>query len=207
MKAIPPSVSRFAMKHPAEMIHNIRANHLRGTLLPRTGPPRSGAFELRPLRPDDAEAVLAFELENRAYFATWITDRGDAFFQGFEEHHRALLAEQDAGICMFYVLVDGDGSAVVGRFNLYDLQDGAANVGYRVAERVAGAGVATRGLLELCHLAIERHGLRILTAEASQANRASQRVLEKAGFAPAGDCVVGGQPGQRFTLALGPEAG
>ena len=42
-----------------------------------------------------------------------------------------------AAKCIFHVLVDQDG-AVSGRFNLYDVVDGSAKVGYRVAQRVAG---------------------------------------------------------------------
>jgi len=145
------------------------------------------------------DAVLAFELENRAYFTRSINDRGDEFYESFAEHHDGLLAEQDAGICVFYVLVDVDGS-IVGRFNLYDLEDGAATVGYRVAERVAGRGVASSTLRELCRKAAGDHGLRTLSAETSIANVASQRVLEKAGFIVAGKCVVAGEPGLRFTL-------
>jgi ribosomal-protein-alanine N-acetyltransferase len=52
-----------------------------------------------------AAAVLAFELANRAYFAAFISDRGDEFYDQFTERHSALLAEQDAGIGAFYVLV------------------------------------------------------------------------------------------------------
>jgi len=53
--------------------------------------------ELQRLRADHALAVLAFELANRAYFATFISDRGDEFFHHFTEQHNALLAEQEAG--------------------------------------------------------------------------------------------------------------
>jgi [ribosomal protein S5]-alanine N-acetyltransferase len=160
--------------------------------------------ELERLTGDHMEAVLAFELENRSYFVRSINDRGDEFYESFPEHHDALLAEQDAGTCAFYVLVERDGS-VVGRFNLYDLEDGAALVGYRVAERVAGRGVASRALRELCRKAAGDHGLRTLSAETSRANVASKRVLEKAGFTVTGDCVVAGKPGLRFTLALADE--
>ena len=98
--------------------------------------------ELELLRADYTEAVLAFELANRAYFATSISDRGDVYFATFTERHRALLAEQDAGIGAYYVLVDDDG-AVLGRFNLVFVGDGVAQVGYRVAQQVTGRGVAT----------------------------------------------------------------
>jgi ribosomal-protein-alanine N-acetyltransferase len=160
--------------------------------------------ELERLTADHLEAALAFELENRSYFTRSINDRGDEFYESFPEHHDALLAEQDAGICAFYVLVDRHGS-IIGRFNLYDLEDGAANVGYRVAERVAGRGVASTAVRELCGKAAGDHGLRTLNAETSTANVASQRVLEKAGFTVTGNCVVAGRPGLTFTLVLADE--
>jgi ribosomal-protein-alanine N-acetyltransferase len=40
--------------------------------------------ELQPLQSAHASAVLAFELENRAYFSSSITDRGDEFFEHFD---------------------------------------------------------------------------------------------------------------------------
>jgi ribosomal-protein-alanine N-acetyltransferase len=145
----------------------------------RTYSPR--VHELHRLSGAHLEALLAFELENRAYFARSISDRGDQFYEAFSGHHEAFLAQQDTGGCAFYVLVDRDGS-IVGRFNLDDLADGAARVGYRVAEQVAGRGVATEALRDLCRKAATDHGLRVLSAETSKANVASQRVLEKAGF-------------------------
>ncbi len=158
-------------------------------------------LELQRLRSDHAAAVLAFEVANRAYFAASVTDRGDEFFEQFSERHRALLAEHDSGTCVFHVLVDGEG-AVVGRFNLYNLEDGTAEVGYRVAEQVAGRGVATSTLRKLCGLAVEQYGLRTLKAKTNNENVASQRVLEKAGFVPVGPTEVAGRPGTLYECAL-----
>jgi ribosomal-protein-alanine N-acetyltransferase len=160
-------------------------------------------LELQRLRSDHVTAVFAFEVANRAYFAVSITDRGDEFYERFAEHHSALLAEQDAGTCVFHVLVDEDGS-VVGRFNLYDLVDGTADVGYRVAEQAAGRGVATSTLRTLCRLAVEQYGLRTLKAETSNANAASQRVLAKAGFVAVGPTDVGGRRGTMYERVLEP---
>jgi len=141
--------------------------------------------ELQLLRADHAPAVLAFELANRAYFAAFISDRGDDFFDQFTERHSALLAEQEAGIGAFYVLVADDGS-VLGRFNLVFSGDGTAKLGYRVAQHAAGRGVATAAVRELCRLAATVHGLRALRAATARDNAASQKVLTKAGFVPAG---------------------
>src|ERR1700684_3467037 len=79
--------------------------------------------ELQRLRADHAPAVLAFELANRAYFAASISDRGDDYFEQFAERHRVMLAEQEAGLGAFHVLVADDGS-VLGRFNLILAGDG-----------------------------------------------------------------------------------
>ncbi|MFD4511309.1 GNAT family N-acetyltransferase [Streptomyces sp. NPDC058457] len=164
--------------------------------------------ELKQLDAGHAPAVLAFELANRAYFAASVSDRGDEFYDQFADRHSALLAEQEAGICAFYVLVAEDGS-VLGRFNLYDFENGAANLGYRVAQHVAGRGVATATVRELCPLAAARHGLRTLRAATAHANAASRKVLTKAGFVPVGPADpadLGGKQGTWYQrdLALQP---
>jgi ribosomal-protein-alanine N-acetyltransferase len=162
--------------------------------------------ELEQLQADHAPAVLAFELTNRAYFAAFISDRGDEFYDQFPDRHNAMLAEQESGTCAFYVLVAGDGS-VLGRFNLYDFEDGTANLGYRVAQQAAGRGVATTTVRELCRIAAARHGLRTLRAATSRDNTASQKVLTKAGFVPAGPAGpadLGGKTGTWYQLDLRP---
>jgi [ribosomal protein S5]-alanine N-acetyltransferase len=160
--------------------------------------------ELKRLTAGDAPAVLAFELANRAYFAASVSDRGDEFFDQYTDQHNAMLAEQEAGIGAYYVLVAEDGS-VLGRFNLYRFQDGTADLGYRVAQHVAGRGVATATVLELCRLASARHGLRTLRAATSCDNAASQKVLTKAGFVPVGPADpadLGGKPGTWYQRDL-----
>lgn len=161
--------------------------------------------ELQRLRGDHADAVLAFELENRAYFAASITDRGDEFFDHFGEQHDALLGAQEAGTAAFHVLVAEDGR-VLGRFNLRFAGPGTAELGYRVAEDVAGQGVATAAVQDLCRLAVSRYGLRMLRAATSTDNVASQRVLLKAGFIPAGPADpadIGGKTGTWYERTLG----
>jgi ribosomal-protein-alanine N-acetyltransferase len=162
--------------------------------------------ELEQLQADHAPAVLAFELANRAYFAASISDRGDDFFDQFPSRHSAMLAELEAGTCAFYVLVADDGS-VLGRFNLYDFKDGAANLGYRVAQQAAGRGVATAAVRQLCQIAAVRHGLRTLRAATSNENAASRKVLAKAGFVPVGPAApadLGGKSGTWYQRDLQP---
>lgn len=160
--------------------------------------------DLERLRPDHASAVLDFELANRAYFAASISDRGDEFYEHFAERHQALLDEQLAGVAAYHVLVADDGS-VLGRFNLIFVDDGVAELGYRVAERAAGRGVATATVRELCQLARTKYRLRRVRAATSLQNVASQKVLTKAGFLPVGPADpagLGGKPGTWYERVL-----
>ena len=160
--------------------------------------------DLERLRADHATAVLAFERANREYFARSISDRGDEFFDHFDDRYNAWLVDQETGLSAYYVLVAEDGS-VLGRFNLYDIDDGSASVGYRVAQHVAGHGVATATVQQLCRLAADRHGLRTLRAATSRQNVASQKVLVNAGFVAVGaadPADLGGKPGTQYRRDL-----
>jgi ribosomal-protein-alanine N-acetyltransferase len=160
---------------------------------------------LQQLQAEDADAILAFEMANRAYFAAFISDRGDDYFDHFFDQHSARLAEQEAGLGAYYLLVADDGS-VLGRFNLIIVGGGVATLGYRVAQNVAGRGMATAAVREVCRLASERHGLRTLRAAVSYENVASRRVLIKAGFVevgPADPADIGGKEGSWYERKLG----
>ena len=151
-------------------------------------------------------AVLAFELANRSYFSATISDRGDEFFEDFASAYAELLAEQDTGQSAYFVLVAEDG-AILGRFNLRDIANGSAVLGYRVAENVAGHGVATTTVDQLCREAATTFGLRTIRAATSDANIGSQRVLLKAGFVligPADPADLGGKPGSWYERQIVP---
>ncbi|MGI8681007.1 MAG: GNAT family N-acetyltransferase [Mycobacteriales bacterium] len=153
--------------------------------------------ELQRLRGDQAPGILDFETTNRAYFAASVTDRGDEFFEQFTERHNARLAEQESGQGAYYVLVAEDG-AILGRFNLVFVADGVAELGYRVEQQVAGHGVVTATVRDLCRLAASRHGVTTLKAATAKDNAASQHVLLNTGFnsaGPADPTDLGGKPG------------
>ncbi|CAM3331245.1 GNAT family N-acetyltransferase [Stackebrandtia soli] len=160
---------------------------------------------LHRLRHDHGPALLTFERANRAFFAASIPDRGDAYFSEFDARHREILSEQDAGLHRFHVIVD-DGS-VIGRVNLVDITDGTAELGYRIAEHVAGRGIATSAVRQVCALARDDYGLTTIEARTTVDNIASQKVLERTGFTVTGDIDISGQPGIRYRLDLGPASG
>jgi [ribosomal protein S5]-alanine N-acetyltransferase len=156
---------------------------------------------LQRLDDSHAAALLNFELENRAYFARFVPERGDGYFATFPARHASLLREQATGRCHFHVMVDECG-AVLGRFNLVDVVAGSAEVGFRVAEREAGRGLAKEGVNLVCARAGDDYGLRTLVAHAAPRNRASLAVLRGTGFTPIGEVQLDGLPCVRHVREL-----
>jgi RimJ/RimL family protein N-acetyltransferase len=155
---------------------------------------------LERLRADHAAVLLAFERDNRNYFAASVPDRGDEYFAGFDDRHRTLLAWQDEGTDHFHVLVEPDGS-IVGRVNLADVTDGSAELGYRIAERAAGRGLAMAAVRRVVELA-RAYGLTSLRARTTHDNAASRRVLERTGFVATGEITLNGRPGTTYVRSV-----
>jgi ribosomal-protein-alanine N-acetyltransferase len=148
--------------------------------------------ELQRLDAHHAAALLRFERQNRAYFARFVPDRGDDYVARFTERHEELRAEQAVGHHHLHVLIDTDGS-VLGRFNLVDVAPGSAELGYRVAERATGHGVATEGVRRTCTLARDEYGLHRLVASATLDHPASLAVLRRTGFTPVESILLDGR--------------
>ena len=157
--------------------------------------------DLQLLRRDHASAVLAFERENRAYFAAAIPDRGDEFFVAFETQLAQLLAQQADGTDYFHLLVTAGGE-VVGRVNLFAVAEGSAELGYRIAQQAAGRGLATAAVRQVRELAATAYGLVGLRARVTLDNPASRRVLERNGFVAVGALTLNGKPALSYSCAL-----
>ncbi|WP_406287487.1 GNAT family N-acetyltransferase [Streptomyces sp. NBC_00209] len=158
--------------------------------------------ELQRLRPDHAPAVLAFEEANRTFFAASVPDRGDDYFTDYPPRHAALLAEQEAGVCHFHVLVES--GEILGRFNLMDATAGTAELGFRLAEKATGRGLATSTVNQLLDLCRTTYGLTTLRARAAVRNAASRGVLRRTGFVETGEAVeLSGERGVAFVRVLG----
>ena len=130
------------------------------------------------------DALLSFELDNRAYFETLIESRGHHFYRKpvVLAHIRELMSDYESGDKFSCLVIKDKG--VVARANIKAIDDerGSAEVGYRVAEDSAGQGVASFALAGLIKIAKNQLALKSLTAWVMNNNPASARVLEKQGF-------------------------
>ena len=157
--------------------------------------------DLQLLRLDHASALLAFERENRAYFAASIPDRGDEFFAEFDTRLAQLLEWQAAGTDYLHLLV-AEGGEVVGRVNLVEVADGSAELGYRIAQKAAGQGLATAAVRKVRELAATEYGLTSLRARVTLDNPASGKVLEHNGFVAIGELTLNGKPARSYICEL-----
>jgi ribosomal-protein-alanine N-acetyltransferase len=126
-----------------------------------------------------------FERANRIFFAQRVGDRGDDFFENFDDRLATRVRENREGTSLYFVIVDAAGE-VLGRINLSDVdRPDLTELGFRVAEHAQGRGLATAGVVGALEVAAAR-GVRTVQARVDVANHASRHVLERCGFAPTG---------------------
>ena len=137
---------------------------------------------IRPLELDDAGELAALLIENREFLAPFEPVREERFYTA--DGQREWI--ENDGIRAFAILA-GDriaGTVMMSNIALGPFQ--SANLGYWVAERLNGGGLATRAVGEAVDVAFGQLGLHRLEAATLVDNAASQRVLEKNDFEPIG---------------------
>jgi ribosomal-protein-alanine N-acetyltransferase len=142
-------------------------------------------MKIRLLHPGDVDALLAFELANRAWFESNVEARAATFYStaGVAQHIATYLARYEAGTFHPCLLVD-DGDHILGRTNLRDIDraGGLAEIGYRIAQQACGQGLASAALRHMLTQAYGRWQLREVEAFVTVNNLASATVLRKQGF-------------------------
>ncbi|KJZ46250.1 MULTISPECIES: GNAT family N-acetyltransferase [Pseudomonas] len=164
------------------------------------------SFSVRELKVTDTQALLAFEIQNREWFESHIDARAPSFYslQGVANHIESYLSDFALGAWHPFVIEDCS-QRIVGRANLksIDSSTGSAQVGYRIAQRACGQGLATLALRHLIQEARMRWGLSQLVAFAFKENAGSRKVLDRCGFKleqPSCNDNTGGE--ERFVLSI-----
>jgi ribosomal-protein-alanine N-acetyltransferase len=133
---------------------------------------------VRRLRSTDAGQLAALLVDNREFLAPFEPVRDERFFTADGQQER--IAQETAHV---FAILAGD--RMVGTVTISNIVYGpfqSANLGYWVAERVRGHGLATRAVAEVVDIAFGELGLHRLEAATLVDNRPSQRVLEKNRF-------------------------
>jgi RimJ/RimL family protein N-acetyltransferase len=142
------------------------------------GDVRTARLVLHPIRPDEAARIVAG--------APGPDDRWHPEYP-FEDELEPLRSLAGATaphpvFTLFQVRDAASGLAVggIGFFGPPD-DEGAVEIGYGLVADARGRGLATEAVLAAVRLA-EEHGAALLRADTTPGNRASQRVLQKAGL-------------------------
>lgn len=93
-----------------------------------------------------------------------------------------ILAAYARGLPERWVALDKATHAFLGWFELLRAAEGEFELGYRLASRAWGNGYATEGSRALVDKAFTEYGAHRVFAETMAANKASRRVMEKAGL-------------------------
>lgn len=148
-------------------------------------------MQLRPLRPDDAQAMLDLRIRNREHFLTGEPLRDDSWFTLAAQQRALETLEQEraAGTReVFGVVVDG---TIVGYAALSQIFRGAFQscyLGYAIDRDHNGRGLATEAVRATVEHAWEI-GLHRVQANVIPRNTGSRRVLEKNGFRQEGTAL------------------
>ena len=141
-------------------------------------------MKFTPLSREHIKLLLQFEQNNRTWFESFISSRGDDFYSatGVSYHIENAVQAMQQGVGYSGVLIEK--GKIIGRGNLKVIcsQDKSAYVGYRIGQSAVGKGAASFCLAKLVELASNQLRLSQLNAEVLDNNPASKRVLTKLGF-------------------------
>ncbi|SDH90287.1 ribosomal-protein-alanine N-acetyltransferase [Vibrio xiamenensis] len=146
------------------------------------------SWHLKLLNDSDADALLAFEKHNQAWFELNIPPREASFYskRGVRNQIAFFLREYRAGRMLPMLILSGD--TIIGRINLSEINTniGEATLGYRIGEQHTRQGVASFATQAVLELAQRDYAVHTFYALASVDNPGSRRVLEKSGFEEVG---------------------
>jgi len=145
---------------------------------------------LRPLTLADVPALYAMSRE--PLLGRWIPDQVYRDEAHAEDVARLLieLATHRDPRTKPYVLGVEFGGALIGHVGLSAAR-GSVEIGYAIAERLHGQGVATEAVTAMTDWALRELGLPEVLGIVATANVSSCRVLEKSGFVYTGDQPAG----------------
>jgi [ribosomal protein S5]-alanine N-acetyltransferase len=142
--------------------------------------------ELRLPESGDVDAFLELVVRNRDHFRPYEPRRPPAYFTLAGQRDQIAAAQRQARLGERYEFgIWENGLGLVGRISLGGISRGAlqnAYLGYGVDRDHGGRGIATQAVRLAVRIAFEDLGLHRVQAAVVPENRASARVLEKAGF-------------------------
>jgi RimJ/RimL family protein N-acetyltransferase len=152
-------------------------------IMPPDPPLSDGVVTLRPWREADASAIA--EACRDAEIVRWLDQVPQPYTRADAREYIAAMAQNwREGTAASFAIADAATGDVVGSITVHwvDAEQGVAEVGYWVAPRARGRGVAPRAVRLVGGWAIRECGVERLQLRADVRNESSRRVAVKAGF-------------------------
>lgn len=137
-------------------------------------------FKLRPWHESDLDSLVQYA--NNWNIAKNLTDRFPFPYTASAGKQFIAMATQDEPIHVFAIEVDGQAIGGIGVHPQDDIFRKNMELGYWLAEPFWGQGIITEAIKQILDFAFSTYDIERVFARPFGSNKASQRVLEKAGF-------------------------
>jgi RimJ/RimL family protein N-acetyltransferase len=139
-----------------------------------------GAYEIRDWTKRDMRALVRYA--NNPRIARWLRDRFPCPYTLSDAEAFLAAVAQQAVRTTFAIATPGEAIGGIGLEFASDVHRFTAELGYWLGEPFWGRGIMTQAVRHVTAWAFETFELHRIYATAFAGNRASMRVLEKAGF-------------------------
>jgi RimJ/RimL family protein N-acetyltransferase len=102
--------------------------------------------------------------------------------QDATDYISAMLSEDENETFAFAITTDNKAIGSIGAFRQKNIHKHTAEIGYYIAEEYWGKGLMTEAVKQICSYIFDKSNIVRIYAEPFSYNKASCRVLEKAGF-------------------------
>ena len=102
--------------------------------------------------------------------------------QDATDYISAMLSEDENKTLAFAITIDNKAIGSIGAFRQKNIHRHTAEIGYYIAEEYWGKGLMTEAVKQICSYIFDKSNNVRIYAEPFSYNKASCRVLEKAGF-------------------------
>ena len=142
--------------------------------------------ELREVTRDDVDELYAVSLANREHLLPWMPWAGDIRRPVTERYVEGAIAQRERNDGTQFVLVVGGVIAGSFGFHRIDWINRATTIGYWIAERHQGRGLATAAVRAMIDHAFRTWGLHRVEIAPEPGNARSRAIPERLGFTQEG---------------------
>lgn len=144
-------------------------------------------LNLRALSPDDASALLQYQIDNRQHLQPWEPLRDDAFYtvEAIQRRVANMAHQMSEGNALYLLIRDAQLHTVIGECNFTNIVRGpfqACHLGFSIAASMQGKGLMYEALEQALKFVFDTYALHRVMANYRPENIRSGKLLQRLGF-------------------------